>query len=372
MNKRFEFVGTIKPITDKYIHVFDTGLFSGKTLVVRMTSGTNVFYPRITGFAGQGDIYTIDTNNQKLIVTYENRKDPSVIKNVAKYKLFTFMPSAGDKREYISPMDFIKDVAEHFATASGRYRISGEYAKTFNDRNNKWTDYDEFNIQSITYVPDDVKDSATINLPFYFTSDVDDTENSGSEDKFVFNGFVPQWVRHYGKREWFAPMTLKVDKKMLASRVANVDATMKLLKNYFKFPPKSKSEVREIAVKCEYINGAPVSEFTEKDMSEDERMAVEAGLLSLEDVMYSHSKGIVGDKIVEFDIIGLMPSFSGGAIDTQLEKKTLYTLPFIEGEEKPQNKPVQKAQKKEVEAAIKDLVVDEDEVEDIFDPDDEI
>ena len=330
MNKRFEFVGEIKPITENNVRKFDTGTVRGETLSVRMTSGTNVFFPRVTGFANERDIYTLDTDNKKLVVAYADRNNPETIKKVARYKLYTFMPSADDKREYISSMDFINDVKDYFESpaSSGKYRIGGEYSKTFNDE--RWTDYDEFSIQSITYVPDTVKDSATVNLPFYFTADADDTENSGSEDKLVFNGFVPQWVRHYGKREWFVPMTLKVNKNLLSKRVPNVDVTMKLLKSFFKFPAKSEAEVRQIGLKCEYINGAPVSDFTEADMSEDERMAVEAGLISVEDVMYSHSKGIVGDKVVEFDIIGLMPSFIKGAIDTDLEKKILYTLPYIE------------------------------------------
>ena len=70
-------------------------------------------------------------------------------------------------------------------------------------------------------------------------------------------------------------------------------------------------------MKCNLLNGAQRKELDLDDLDEETRENIELGLITMEDV--KRELGIsntFGDRVQEYQIIGLMSGFAKGASDT--------------------------------------------------------
>jgi hypothetical protein len=155
-------------------------------------------------------------------------------------------------------------------------------------------------------------------MKLYFAEDaVDDTCTDETGD-YIINAFVGYYEPAI-KKNAFAPISVKIaaDHKMA---------------NGFKkrFSKAEGDEIKELGVTVDFINGAKTVEITEDMLSDEQKEAIEDGMITFEELKAELGGSAYGDRVTEVRLTGLMKGYASGVQDTTYGIEDLRKRPVKE------------------------------------------
>lgn len=334
MSANFAFVGELKANTkpEDKMYFLKTGRTKGKTsmpyqsLLLSVASEKNM-RASVELFGMKQDlIKTMDTDNNKIDIDWDNRFDDDVIKEVANYKK-TIIKIGDERKEFVSPYDAVDYVAEHIDELNGKkVVVTGQRSK--NLYQNKLSD--RFQISSIRTIDDDddQPNRLTVNIDFFFDKDSFDLADWKNEHKLYINGYTSEYISDT-KETKYVPQQIvfdcgKIDWKNEKHR-SLVAFKLKVLGcelgDEDKVSVKLKGKnVFKIGIKATYVNGSEKAEFDESMLTDMQREAIELGLNTLDD--FRPSGSIYGQRVVLYKLRDFNmrkdSAYENGMVDTEI------------------------------------------------------
>ena len=362
MANNISFVGKIRKIKDGYSEQEFSGGLVKRILKFNAICGNSLQRLEVTALVWKDDkknkVYTLKSvegaKDEKMTVEWANRLNPDVIESVPGYKRFvvdtdTFakrkeLEEAGldeelekskkKRKEFIHESDFIDyliKVLDNERSKNMIFRINGTAQYSYGS--NKDMYYRSFVPQKIFRVPDDTEQCCTGSMKLYFAEGaVDDTCVDETGD-YIINAFVDYYDQN-AKMNAFAPISVKINK----------DHKMA---NGFKkrFSKAEGDEIKELGVGVNFINGAQQVDITEDMLSDEQREAIEDGMITFEELKAELGGKANGERVTEIRLIGLMKGYSSGVQDTMysiedLRKKPIKDAPKNENAENAEDDAV--------------------------------
>lgn len=377
MANQISFVGKIRKIKDGYSEQEFSGGLVKRRLRFQALCGGSVQWLEVNTFVWKNQktglidekkmqVYTLKSvegaKDEKTIVDWANRLNPDIIETVPGYKRFVvdtdtyahrkeledanlteeLEKSKGKRKEFIHESDFIDYLIKVLNNEKSKdmiFRINGTAEYSYGSKKDMY--YRSFVPQKIFRVPDDTKQCCTGSMKLYFAEGaVDDTCVDETGD-YVINAFVEYYDQN-AKMNAFAPIAVKINK----------DHKMA---NGFKkrFSKAEGDEIKELGVGVDFINGAQTVDITMDMLSDEQKEAIEDGMVTFEEIKAELGGTAYGERVTEIRLIGLMKGYSSGVQDT------MYTIDDLK------KKPI----KQEPKADNADADIDEDV--NIFDDDDD-
>jgi len=310
-------------------------------------------------------IHTMDSDNDKIDVSWEDRFDDEVVAKVANYKK-NVINITDDRKEFVAAYDAVKYLVENVDKVKGqRIIITGQVNKHVYQ--GKITD--RFQIQNVYLATEDDKNGFKCTDMFYFSKDSFDTADWREEHKLIINGWIKTYIAEE-KKNMYVPQTIifdcsKVDwdNKKHRNRVNYILKQMKCnLTDDNKIKVSVGKTIYAIPVELTYFNGAQAEEITLEDLSPNQREAIELGIKELKDF----ASNVYGERITEFKLkdFDLTGDYSEGAVDTEIKLSELEEELFEPKKEEKlddiMNKPTQAVDNDDTEED------DDDDDEDLF------
>ena len=358
MANNISFTGKIRKIKDGYSEQeFSGGLIKRRLRFMALCGNSTqwlevsvlVWKDTKTGLvdAKKNKVYTLKSvegaKDEKQTIEWANRLNPDVIASVPGYKRFvvdtdTFakrkeLEEAGldeeleksnkKRKEFIHESDFIDyliKVLDNEKSKDMIFRINGTAEYAYGSKKDMY--YRSFIPQKIFRVPDNTEQACTGSMKLYFAEGaVDDTCTDETGD-IVINAFV-DYYDQTAKMNAFAPISVKIaaDHKMA---------------NGFKkrFSKAEGEEIKELGVGVNFINGAQTVDITEDMLSDEQREAIEDGMVTFEDIKAELGGTAFGERVTEIRLTGLMKGYSSGVQDTMYSIEDLRKRPI---KEEPKN-----------------------------------
>lgn len=355
MSNNISFVGKIRKIKDGYTEQEFAGGLVKRRLRFQALCGNSVQWLEVSALvwkdAKKNKVYTLKSvdggKDEKMTVEWENRLNPDIIASVPGYKHWVvdtdtrahrnelkengldedLDKSKKKRKEFIHESDFIDQLIKVLNNEKSKdmiFRING--AVEYSYSSNKDMFYRTFVPQKVTRVPDDTKPCCAGSMNLYFTEGaVDDTVTDETGD-YVINAYAYYYDQN-AKMNAFAPISVKV-------------ATDHQTANGFKkrFSKAEGEEVKELGVTVDFINGAKQVDITEEMLSDEQREAIEDGMITFEELKAELGGTANGERISEIRLTGLMKGYStSGVQDTAYDIDTLTKKPIKQVEEVEDN-----------------------------------
>ena len=333
MSARFSFTGKLEVNTDSgakgyYLREGKTsGKNSYKSINLQVIQEqNNRAYVELFGMKSD-PIKTMDTDNNKIDVDWDNRFDDDVVKQVASYKKTVI--KIDERIEFISSYDAIEYFNEHVDELKGQLvTITGTRSKNlYKDKLS-----DRFQISSIRVVSDeDVVRRLSTTIELFFDKSSFDTSEWNKEHKLYINGYTSEYISDL-KENKYVPQQIVFDCSKIdfdnEKHRKLVDFRLKVLgceldeNNKVVIKLKSKN-VYKMSVICTYVNGSEKLEFDENTLTKLQKEAIELGINTLDDFrpagsLYGERVSIY--KLRDFDMRKDSP-YEGGCVDTEISVK---------------------------------------------------
>ena len=323
------------------------------------TEKNNRAYLEVMGTSG-GDIKTMDTDNNKITISWADRNDPDIIKAVASYK--KHVVNLGDERkEFITDYDFIQYLKENVDRLKGKFTITGQsqsnvYQGKISQR---------FQIQNIYAATEDTKNALKVTTEYFFNKESIDTADWAEEKKVTINGYISSYIAEE-KKNMFVPLTIVFD-------CAKIDFTDEHYVNLCKAKlGMIGCELNDGKVKCKlkgtgfysmavilaYVNGSERVEFTEDMLTDTQREFIELGLKKLED--FRPAGAVYGErttmyKLINFDLNTInKKDYSDGYIDTEMSEEDFMDNVYVPIKEESVDDVITETKKPEAKPVVDD------------------
>ena len=356
MNSRFSFVGIVDansleskvPFYRDIVTENVTGL--GLNLVVIAATNNRAFV-ETAGFVNP-IIKTYNPDGKELNISWDLRFDETEVEKVANYKK-NVITLNGDRHEFISEYDFIKFVIAHIDEIKGKkFTVTGQIKKNVY----KGKISDKFVVQNLFEVKEDEekKNQLRVMTEFFYNSEGVDTADWKKEKKLRIDGYTKEYIDadhkavYVNRQIVFDCSKVDWDNELHIKKVKFKLAQLKLdyedgnIINNLK-----KSKYYAMSVVLNYMNGSPEIEFSEDELTENQKLAISLGMKTLDD--FRPKGNIYGDRVVEFKLVdfNLRDDYANGAReveDTAAEfKNAIYTIPTesLDDFESALNKPTE-------------------------------
>lgn len=326
----------------------------------------NRAYLKIMGSV-QKTIKTMDSDNNKIEISWDDRDDEDVLKSVANFKKHVVKLN-DERHEFLTEYDFVQFLREHADELKNKkFTITGQtrpnvYNGTVSHR---------FSIQNVFEATEDTKAQLRVSTEYFFNKDSFDTADWGTEKILNINGFIKVYISK-DEPERYVPLSIVFDCSKIdfenEKHVKLMKMKLKMIGCDFvdgKVKCKLKgTDFYSMAVVLNYINGSEKAEFTADMLTETQKEFIELGLKTLDDFRPAgdvYGERITIYKLVDFDLntIG-KKDFSNGYIEADMSEDEFMEL-------------VYKAPKKEtVEEAIDSAVEKKESVSEVDDDDEDL
>ena len=262
----------------------------------------------------QEKILTMDVDNEKLTVDWEDRFDEDIVAKVANYKKYVVNlgEDFGGRQEFITAYDFMNYLNDNLRNYKGNIRATGQFTKEWYAAQEKYTE--RFRLQNVYAVDEEVKPRLALVADLYYNKDSVDKSSFKEDKKVYLDAYIEQYIKKdEGKKMIpmqvvFSAAKYKVDenekhKKLLDYKMSYIDT-------------KSKTFVH-IPWDLVLIRGAEEAEFNESMLTARQKEQIELGLKKLED--FKPKGTIIGDRVNEYRLFDprLDGEFADGLVDTE-------------------------------------------------------
>lgn len=322
---RFTFIGT--PIIPKekakrpfYKEMDKTDDKTKKTKeMVTMTFGikeseTNMAF--VEAFDSvQDEISTMDSDNKKLTVAWEDRFDEEIVEKVASYRKYTadLGEEHGGRQDFITMYDLMQHLNEHLKTYTGKIMVTGQLTREWYGK--KGVYMDKFKIQNVYAVDEsEYKSRLGLNIDIFYNRDSIDKSDFKENKKIYLNGYIEQYINKDEGRKYipmqfvFSAAKYKLEeneqhKKLFDYKMSYIDINNKGMVH--------------IPWEVVLVRGAEEAEWNESMLTAKQKEQVELGLKKPED--FKPKGTIVGDKVNEYRLFDpkLQGDFADGLVECE-------------------------------------------------------
>lgn len=317
----------------------------------------------------QETIMTMDTDNEKIEVDWEDRFDEDVIEQVAGYRKYTadLGDDFGGRQEFISGYDFILHLKEWLPKYKGKVMVTGQFVREYYAKNKQY--YNKFKVRNVFAVDEDKKNRLSLTLDLFYNKDSIDKADFEESNKIMLSCWIEQYInKDEGKKYVPIQLVFSTAKYDLEENERH-KKLFKYKMNYIEVKDKTMVHIPWEVV---LVRGAEEAEFDESMLTDAQKEQIELGIKTLDD--FKPKGAIFGDKVDEFRLFDpkLEGDYTEGFIDTELSFSEFEESIFVPAEDETIDEAKEKSKKKSdsKKSAKKDSSKkDKDDDEPPFEPD---
>jgi len=260
----------------------------------------------------RGDIWTIESN--------ENATDEEKLKLEGLYA--ELKTTAPHRYEFIHELDALAFLEKHSEKLNGKkFKIKGEVQVSH--WNGKF--YTNYVPSIMELVDEEVPNQLSLDLDLYFGKDVINDSRFAKDKIKFFNTYILAYDSAH-KKDVFLPLTtvLNVKDYDLENNTNHI-AHVNIVDKFFNVKGK---KVFQLPYSAKVVNGSEVSDFSESDLTEDQKVLIDIGMATVND--FKPKGQTFGDNVSEIRLLfpkikdlGENANFTKGAIETNFEATEL-------------------------------------------------
>ena len=284
-----------------------TGTTKGKDSYQSMSfsviaAKNNRVFVSVFGSKGK-EIKTMDTDNKKITIAWNDRFDQDVVNNVASYTKFVANLTGDDRKEFISGWDFIEYLKENKAILdTERFIVRGRIRPSiYNDKVNL-----SFDVNGIFKADENTQNKIEVSMEYFYSADDIDLSDFKDEKKVYLNGYTSEYLPDVGTKYLPIQTVLNCSKldennenhmnrRNFMFRLLGINSADNKLSVGLK-----KKSVYKLGIICSYNNGAEEVEFDESTLTPTQKMSIELGLNTIDD--FKPKGQIYGNRSITYNI----------------------------------------------------------------------
>lgn len=256
-------------------------------------------------------IKTMDVDNEKMDVDWDDRFDEDIIEKVANYRKYIvdLGDEHGGRQEFITAYDMIEHLREHLPNYDGRVVVTGQFTRDWYAK--KKTYFSKFRIQNVFAAPEERKNRLLLTMDlFYNKSSLDDSDFDENK-KMTLDCYIEQYINKDEGRKYVPIQVVFSGAKYDLEN----EKHKKLFDYKMKYIKVKNKNMIHIPWEIVLLRGAEEAEFDESMLTDSQREQVELGIKSVDD--FRPKGNIYGDRIDEFRLFE--PKLEGDYADGVLE-----------------------------------------------------
>lgn len=256
-------------------------------------------------------IKTMDVDNEKMDVDWDDRFDEDIIEKVANYRKYIvdLGDEHGGRQEFITAYDMIEHLREYLPNYDGRVVVTGQFTRDWYAK--KKTYFSKFRIQNVFAAPEERKNRLLLTMDlFYNKSSLDDSDFDENK-KMILDCYIEQYINKDEGRKYVPIQVVFSGTKYDLEN----EKHKKLFDYKMKYIKVKNKNMVHIPWEIVLLRGAEEAEFDESMLTDSQREQVELGIKSVDD--FRPKGNIYGDRIDEFRLFE--PKLEGDYADGVLE-----------------------------------------------------
>ncbi|WP_197223394.1 hypothetical protein [Lysinibacillus sphaericus] len=253
------------------------------------------------------DIWKIESN--------ENATDEDKVNLEQLYK--EVKETVPHRYEFLHMLDVVDFLDKYNEKLNGKkFKIKGDL-KVSHWNGKFYTNYEPSHFE---LVDDEEPTKLALDLDLYFDKDVIDKTLFKSEKVMTFNTYILSYDSTHGKDVFF-PLQTVLNASAYDLEDVKHNAHINIVEKFFTVKGK---KVYQLPYSAKVISGSEIKEFSEADLTEDQKTLIEIGMATINDFK---PKGLTfGDNLNEIRLLfpkikdlGEGANFTAGAIETDFE-----------------------------------------------------
>lgn len=298
-----------KEITKKDEKTKETKKMLSMTFGIKETDMNMAF---VEAFDSQQKIIkTMDTDNEKLDVDWDDRFDEDIISKVASYRKYIvdLGDDHGGRQEFITAYDMIEHLREYLPDYDGRVVVTGQFTRDWYAKKKMY--FSKFRVQNVFAAPEERKNRLLLTMDlFYNKASLDDSDFDESK-KMTLDCYIEQYINKDEGRKYVPIQVVFSGAKYDLEN----EKHKKLFDYKMKYIKVKNKNMVHIPWEIVLLRGAEEAEFDESMLTDSQREQVELGIKTVDD--FRPKGNVYGDRIDEFRLFE--PKLEGDYADGVLE-----------------------------------------------------
>lgn len=256
-------------------------------------------------------IKTMDVDNEKMDVDWDDRFDEDIIEKVANYRKYIvdLGDEHGGRQEFITAYDMIEHLREHLPNYDGRVVVTGQFTRDWYAK--KKTYFSKFRIQNVFAAPEERKNRLLQTMDLFYNKNSLDDSDFDENKKMTLDCYIEQYINKDEGRKYVPIQVVFSGAKYDLEN----EKHKKLFDYKMKYIKVKNKNMVHIPWEIVLLRGAEEAEFDESMLTDSQREQVELGIKSVDD--FRPKGNIYGDRIDEFRLFE--PKLEGDYADGVLE-----------------------------------------------------
>lgn len=298
-----------KEITKKDEKTKETKKMLSMTFGIKETDMNMAF---VEAFDSQQKVIkTMDTDNEKLDVDWDDRFDEDIISKVASYRKYIvdLGDDHGGRQEFITAYDMIEHLREYLPDYDGRVVVTGQFTRDWYAKKKMY--FSKFRVQNVFAAPEERKNRLLLTMDlFYNKASLDDGDFDESK-KMTLDCYIEQYINKDEGRKYVPIQVVFSGAKYDLEN----EKHKKLFDYKMKYIKVKNKNMVHIPWEIVLLRGAEEAEFDESMLTDSQREQVELGIKTVDD--FRPKGNVYGDHIDEFRLFE--PKLEGDYADGVLE-----------------------------------------------------
>lgn len=259
----------------------------------------------------QPTIKTMDSDNEKMDVAWDDRFDEDIVSKVANYRKYIvdLGEDHGGRQEFITVYDMIEHLRKYLPDYDGRVVVTGQFTRDWYAKKKMY--FSKFRVQNVFAAPDERKSRLLITADLFYNKDSVDDSDYAENKKMTLDCYIEQYINKDEGRK-YVPIQLVFSG---AKYDPENERHKKLLEYKMKYIKVKSKKMVHIPWEIVLLRGAEEAEFDESMLTDSQREQVELGIKTVDD--FRPKGNIYGDRIDEFRLFD--PKLEGDFADGLLE-----------------------------------------------------
>ena len=259
----------------------------------------------------QDVIKTMNTDNEKLDVAWDDRFDEDIISQVANYRKYIvdLGEDHGGRQEFITIYDMIQHLQEHLPNYDGRVVVTGQFTRDWYAKKKMY--FSKFRIQNVFAAPEERKSRLMITADLFYNKDSFDDSDFTENKKITLDCYIEQYINKDEGRKYVPIQVVFSGAKYDMEN----ERHKKLLDYKMKYIKVKSKDMVHIPWEMVLLRGAEEADFDESMLTDAQKEQIELGIKTLDD--FKPKGNIYGDRIDEFRLFDpkLDGDFADGLLD---------------------------------------------------------
>lgn len=298
-----------KEITKKDEKTKETKKMLSMTFGIKETDMNMAF---VEAFDSQQKVIkTMDTDNEKLDIDWDDRFDEDIISKVASYRKYIvdLGDDHGGRQEFITAYDMIEHLREYLPDYDGRVVVTGQFTRDWYAKKKMY--FSKFRVQNVFAAPEERKNRLLLTMDlFYNKASLDDSDFDESK-KMTLDCYIEQYINKDEGRKYVPIQVVFSGAKYDLEN----EKHKKLFDYKMKYIKVKNKNMVHIPWEIVLLRGAEEAEFDESMLTDSQREQVELGIKTVDD--FRPKGNVYGDRIDEFRLFE--PKLEGDYADGVLE-----------------------------------------------------